>query len=236
MNDDLDIPLLKEAAAWITLTTALRDGDPLPDPTHWDALLDGVLACRYSAKPGWEVYRARVMPFEQELDAEPLPCASMGPPPPGLAKAGRLNPAGVPYFYGGLDPETAMAEARPWRRARISVGRFVTTSALALADLTGGFATSKPNRSVQWLSFMLGRPVHRDDSESYLPSQRIAEKCRAEGLSGVSYDSSLKPGGVNVALFVHSEAVCRDVELHEVTGVSFSTQRLFPLGMTPTST
>jgi RES domain-containing protein len=228
MSDDFDIPLLKEAVAWINLTIALRDGRPIPDPAYWDALLDGALACRFTTKPGWDIYRARVMPFEKELDAEPLVSSIMGPPPPALATAGRLNPRGVPYFYGGLDRETAMAEARPWRRARMSVGRFVITSALTLADLTGNFTTSKPNSSVQWLSFMLGRPVHRDDTESYLPSQQVAERCRADGLNGVLYDSSLRPGGVNVALFSPKELVCQEVELHEVTKMSFSTQRLYP--------
>lgn len=228
MNDDLNIPLLKEAAAWITHTTALRDGYPTPDPAYWASLIDSVLACRFTAKPGWEIYRARVMPFAQQLDAEPLPADSMGPPPPEQATAGRLNPDRVPFFYGGLDKETAMAEARPWRRARISVARFLTTTALPLADLTGDHSTSTPSTGVVWLSWMLGRPVHRDDTESYLPSQALAQQCREAGLNGILYDSSLRPGGVNVALFAYNGLECQDVELHEVEAVSLSTQRLWP--------
>ena len=121
-----------------------------------------------------------------------------------------------------------MAEARPWRRARISVARFLSTTELALADLTGDFTTPEPGSQVKWLSFMLARPVHRDDAEAYLASQRVAQECRAAGLSGVLYDSSLKPGGVNVALFAHDRLECQEVELHEVTGVSYTAQRLWP--------
>ncbi len=227
MNSD-DMLLFKEAVEWINLTTALREGHPPPDQTYWDALIEGVLACRFSAPAAWKIYRARVMPIERELDAEPLAAEDMVPPPPALAPAGRLNPSGAPYFYGALEAETAMAEARPWRRARISVARFSSTTELALADLTGDFTTSKPTSQVRWLSFMLARPVHRDDVEGYLASQRVAQECRAAGLNGVLYDSSLKPGGVNVALFAHDRLDCEEIELHEVTGVSYTAQRLWP--------
>jgi len=227
MNAD-DILLFKEAVEWINLTAALREDAPPPNQVYWDTLIEGVLACRFTAPAAWKIYRARVMPLERELDAEPLAAEDMVPPPPTLALAGRLNPLGVPYFYGALEPETAMAEARPWRRARISVARFSSTTELALADLTGDFTTSKPSSRVKWLSFMLARPVHRDDVEAYLASQRVARECRAAGLNGVLYDSSLKPGGVNVALFAHDRLDCEEIELHEVTGVSYTAQRLWP--------
>jgi len=136
---------------------------------------------------------------------------------------------GVSFFYGALDRETAMAEVRPWRKARISVARFTTTSTLTLADLTGRFAGSESTDRTKWLGFIVGRPVHRDDTESYLPTQRVAEVCRAAGLKGILYDSSLKPDGVNVALFAGTGLECQEVELHEVTGVSYTTVRLSPL-------
>jgi len=222
------IPLLKEAVQWINLTAALNDDEAPPDAAYWNALVAGVFACRFTRASGWEIYRARVMPLERELDTEPLAAEDMGPPPPSLSRAGRINRDGVPCFYGALERETAMAEVRPWRRARISVAKFKSTSALALVDLTGRFVESKPTSQVRWLSFMLGRPVHPDDRESYLASQRVADECRAADLSGILYDSSLKPGGVNVALFAHDGLACQKIELHEVTGASYRTQRLSP--------
>jgi len=227
MNSD-HILLFKEAVEWINFTAAVREGHRPPNQAYWDTLIEGVLASRFTAPAAWKIYRARVMPLERELDAEPLAAEDMVPPPPTLALAGRLNPLGVPYFYGALEPETAMAEARPWRRARISVARFLSTTELALADLTGDFTTPEPGSQVKWLSFMLARPVHRDDAEAYLASQRVAQECRAAGLSGVLYDSSLKPGGVNVALFAPDRLECKEVELHEVTKVSYKAQRLWP--------
>jgi len=227
MNPD-DMLLFKEAAEWINLTAALREEGPPPNQVYWDTLIEGVLGSRFTAPAAWKIYRARVMPLERELDAEPLAAEDMVPPPPALAPAGRLNPSGVSYFYGALEPETAIAEARPWRRARISVARFSSTTELALADLTGDFTTSERGSQVKWLSFMLARPVHRDDAEAYLASQRVAQECRAAGLSGVLYDSSLQPGGVNVALFAHDRLDCEEIELHEVTGVSYTAQRLWP--------
>lgn len=228
MNEGLDIPTIKEAVSWLNVTTAFRDGYPVPDQIYWDALIDAVLACRFSVKSGWKIYRARIMPFEQELDDCPLPCDKMGAPHPENAKVGRLNGKGVTCLYGALDHETAIAEVRPWRGSRVSVARFISTTELTLADLTGVDVNSKYGRSVQWLSFMLGRPVHQDDTESYLPSQYVAEECRSAGLDGVLYDSSLKKGGVNAAIFMSSKLRCQEVELREVTAMALSTQLLHP--------
>lgn len=224
----IDIPLLKEAAEWINLTAALRGDGPCLNQAYWDALVAGALAGRFAMAPGQKIYRARIMPLEQEDDAEPLPAEDMGPPPAAHVKAGRFNRDGVPYFYGAMERDTAIAEARPWRQARISVAQFTSTSTLSFADLTGNFAGSIPGPHVRWLSFMLGRPVDKRDKGRYLASQRIADECRAAGLTGILYDSSLAPRGVNVMLFDHSGLACHDRKLYEVTGVSYKAQRLWP--------
>lgn len=224
--NQLDIPLLQEAGAWITLISDLSSGRAESDSTYWPRIVEGLAACQFTASPGWKIYRARLMPLERELDAEPLPPEEMGPPPPERAIAGRLNPKGTPYFYGALDIDTALAEVRPWRRARLTIGCFTSTASLRLGDLTGTQAQMHPDRSLQWLSFMLGRPVHRDDSDSYLPSQVFASKCREAGFDGVFYESALKPSGVNVAVFDATKLTCGPVELYEVTELSFSKQRL----------
>src|SRR5689334_15200160 len=146
-----ELALFREAVEWINLTSALRDGEPIPAPEYWESVVHGVLGSRFQAPIGWEIYRARLMPVEMELHTEPLPGESMGPPPIDRATAGRLNPLGIPFFYGALDRETAMAEVRPWRKARISVARFTSTSTLIVADLTGRFAGSEFTERARWV-------------------------------------------------------------------------------------
>jgi len=73
---------------------------------------------------------------------------------------------------------------------------------------------------------MIGRPVHRDDKDTYLPTQHLAQKWHESGLEGVLYNNSLKPLGINVALFSNESLSCQYVELHEVTSVAYSTELL----------
>jgi hypothetical protein len=227
-GDAIDIPLLKEAVEWNNLTAALRGDGRLLNQAYLNALVAGALAGRFAMAPGRNIYRARIMPFEQEDDAEPLPAEDMGPPPAVHVKAGRFNRPGVPYFYGAIERETAIAEVRPWRLARISVARFMSTSTLSFTDLTGNVAGSTPAPHVGWLNFMLGRPVDERDKDRYSASQRIADECLAAGLTGILYDSSLKPGGVNVMLFDDAGLACQDCEFYVVTGVSYEAERLWP--------
>lgn len=59
------------------------------------------------------------------------PGRELGPPPAGLASSGRLNPAGIPVFYGASDIKTAITELRP------QVGEFaVSAEFVPLLDMT----------------------------------------------------------------------------------------------------
>jgi hypothetical protein len=51
-------------------------------------------------------------------------------------------------------------------------------------------------------------------------------KCEREGLDGIVYSSALKPNGANIVLFGNQAPACDDVELHEVTIVSYDAVRL----------
>ena len=66
------------------------------------------------------VYRAR-RAAKEETAKEFLqnPSIELGPPPAEVARAGRMNPAGISIFYGAFDIDTCVAELRP------SVGSFV---------------------------------------------------------------------------------------------------------------
>ena len=58
------------------------------------------------------------------VDSKPLPPEEMGAPPSLAAKDGRINPHGISYLYLANSVVTAIAEARPWVGADVSVGYF----------------------------------------------------------------------------------------------------------------
>ena len=47
---------------------------------------------------------------------------------------GRANPVGIPYWYGATDPETAVAEVRPWKGAILTVAMLQATRDLHFVD------------------------------------------------------------------------------------------------------
>lgn len=64
--------------------------------------------------PDASFYRARLIktPDDEEKIME-NPSQELGPPPRRKARAGRMNPAGVPVFYGAFEKHTCVAEIRP---------------------------------------------------------------------------------------------------------------------------
>ncbi len=74
---------------------------------------------------GTEVFRARAGYNTAVWRREPYPANEMGAPPPHLATAGRMNPAGIAYLYLALSEYTAAAEIRPWKGSFISIAKFV---------------------------------------------------------------------------------------------------------------
>ena len=47
---------------------------------------------------------------------------------------GKANPVGIPYWYGATDPETAVAEVRPWKGAILTVAMLQATRDLHFVD------------------------------------------------------------------------------------------------------
>jgi hypothetical protein len=60
----------------------------------------------------------------------------MGPPPPEAASAGRMNPAGISYFYLAFEDETAIAEVIPSAPAQVAVATFQSKTDLVVLDLS----------------------------------------------------------------------------------------------------
>jgi len=224
----LDLAL--EAVRWDEYERGLRrDNRHVPnDSKYFDELFFGCLACGVTLPAETSLYRARIMPPDQETDTEPLPMAEMGQPPSDRTPDGRVNPAGIPCFYAALEIATAIAELRPWPRARLTVGTFVTAGPFKMLDLRPAHEEVQKSRAVSWAAYMISRPVHRDDRFGYLGTQYLAERLKAAGTTGLLYESQLLPGGTNVALFTDSGLRPTGASLHEVTGVTYSSIFLTP--------
>ncbi|MQP76259.1 RES domain-containing protein [Stenotrophomonas sp. MYb238] len=179
------------------------------------------------------LYRARVFPSLKPMEkALKSPERELGPPPPGVGRAGRMNAKGVPVFYGAVDPEIAIAEVRPPVGSHVVVGVFEVARPLRLLDiekliLIDGdgslFDPATYNRRnrrdfLKKLVRKLIRPVipERED-ESYLITQAVADFLATHGeldLDGILFPSAqvdaktrLRTDARNVVLFNKSSDV-----------------------------
>ena len=150
----------------------------------------------------------------------PHALAELGPPPPNAVRAGRMNPAGIPYFYLSMTEQTALAEAR------IVVGQVATASRWSLARDLFVLDLTSPLRSPsifsgRWadhdlIQFIyefvdeISQPVTHDGSEhiEYVPTQVISEffaqaftYAKGRKLDGIIFPSALAHGAQNLVLF-----------------------------------
>jgi hypothetical protein len=196
------------------------------------------------AGPGTEwpaLYRARPFQSRKKL-AEALvqPDQHLGPPPPLLANAGRMNARGISVFYGANDPEVAIAEVRPPVGSWVAVAKFDIIRPIKLLDLTAltrlrsegsyfdpGYAATLERRAfLRNLSQRIARPVMPDDEAfDYLATQAVADFLATEHeapVDGIIFVSAQKQGkSRNVVLF-HKAATVEAIQLPEDTEVSFS--------------
>lgn len=146
--------------------------------------------------------------------------ADLGPPPAAGVPAGRMNPAGIPYFYGSMDQATALAEARPKQGELATVGNWVLARDIYVLDLTRGL-DAPSIFSGRWsehdlvhfiYSFVdeISKPVEHDGSEhiEYVPTQVISEffaqsfkYANGRRLDGIIFPSALVHGAKNLVLF-----------------------------------
>jgi len=149
------------------------------------------------------------------------PATELGPPPPHLARAGRMNAEGVPVFYGALEKDTCISELRPPLKGNVAVGEFETTRPLRLLDfrkLESGYFGLKPlslfqsdfdhvveNRAfTRRLHRLISAPVLPERQADYLITQAMAEylaHVRNPSFDGLIFQSAQHEGGANVVLF-----------------------------------
>lgn len=196
--------------------------------------------------------RARVFHSSEALDrALARPDLELGPPPSAVARAGRMNPRGISFFYGATDVGVALAEVRPPVGSRTLVGRFDVVRPLRLLDIDalrsvfvdgsvfdasyiGRLEVAKFLKS---LAAKMTMPVMPDDEPSeYLITQVIADflASRTElKLDGILYPSVQQGGdGQNLVLFRAASRVA-ELEIPEGTDITVQLESFDDDGVEP---
>jgi RES domain/HEPN/RES N-terminal domain 1 len=170
-------------------------------------------ACIVTLKAGERCFRARRADTKEAADfIIGDPRRQLVPPPPHLTPAGRMNPAGIPVFYGGFSEDICIAEVRPHVGGIVVVGEFRAARRLQLLDLTmldqHGFAGSMfradfydrvtKRRFLRSFHNLISRPVQpHEEALEYVPTQAVAEYiANVLGLDGIIYESA-QAGGLN---------------------------------------
>ena len=169
---------------------------------------------------GTLLYRTRVRTDNSDWVIDP---ESMSSPPPELAAAGRMNPAGISYFYLAFEHNTACAEVLPSPPCKCALAEFKVSRDLCVLDLTNipdipsifDRSNSIEREVLLFLSEFVEQislPIQKDGREhvEYVPSQVVCEyfalvyKRNGQHLDGLVYPSAVRRGGRNIVLFPKS--------------------------------
>jgi RES domain/HEPN/RES N-terminal domain 1 len=170
-------------------------------------MADGKAIVTIEPEGEWStIFRARLVDDRSILeDVIKEPARHLGPPPPEQVKAGRMNPAGIPAFYGAFAADVAVAEVRPPVGGRVAVGKFKLLKSVKLLDMSVlpyGFHNESifshryddARNKVSFLRRLhrrISRPVlPSDETLAYLPTQAVAAYVsNVLNLDGVIYGS-----------------------------------------------
>ena len=199
------------------------DRSPMQFFRELKALL-GRLGVVKTVPAGYALYRAR----EREVGQRHTTAASLGPPPRQFARqSNRMNPPGIPMFYGAESSRMAVAEVR---NPSVSLARFETLRDIQVIDLVDlppipGFFSDAPRQTRQHISFLrsfaqeISRPVPRDDRVhiEYVPTQVFTEFLRdsrfhGQRIDGIRYTSATAQAGANVVLFATQRDIVDGLE------------------------
>lgn len=145
------------------------------------------------------------------------PVDELNAPPKQFAKAGRMNPAGVPFFYGAFDRSTCVAELRPPVGGNVVSGEFVVSRDVRVfdfANLDTAYIENAPTsyfddtyqeqkqreHFLKSLHKIISSPVLPDDEHEYLVTQVIAEYFATQPLNpieGVIFRSAQRQNDSN---------------------------------------
>jgi len=169
------------------------------------------------------------------------PVKELGPPPREKATAGRMNPHGIPVFYGALSPETCLSELRLSVGETAVVGKFRLINDLKVVDFTSlnniyqRLSYFDPNfyEKASRIGFLrkfdqeISCPVlPGEEALQYIPTQVFVEYLFYhfhEKVDGILFTSSQTNGsGVNIVIKKESCGLLQDktedtVELENIS-------------------
>ena len=178
--------------------------------------------------------RAKIRSFEQgdviyraRAGIHTCESALLAPPPNRVRCAGRMSPAGVPVFYGGMDAKTAVIEIADKLGDTVSIGKFRVTEKIPVLDLSdlpevpsffGDDGHIREQVIFLWrFAEEIARPVDKNIPESeksgeYAPTQIFAGFLAKTGaqdgvetkIDGVIYRSARNENGECCAIFPHA--------------------------------
>jgi len=172
-----------------------------------------------SVKKNLAIYRCRL---RSEGDDWPLDAVEMGAPPYAKAGAGRMNPIGIPYFYGALDATTAAAEVLSSPPQKLVTSEWRIRKSIYVLDLTAlpptpsvfDEAAYDARQNILFLKHFVDEvthPIAKDGREhiGYIPTQIVCEyfatafrrDAEQPMLRGILYPSAVYPGGKNLVVF-----------------------------------
>ncbi len=185
---------------------------------------------------GSKIFRTRIHDKGLQLSK----ATEIGTVPLESAKySNRMSPAGIPMFYGSLDPETALEETVDDSDIGVgriaSIGTFSVIRQLEVLDLTklheipSIFDTNRGylRSSLIFLRNFeeeISKPIDKDGAEhiEYVPTQVFTEYIRhlyrdqsGNGLDGILYRSSKHKGGACCVLFIENEHCCDQGEISD---------------------
>lgn len=190
-------------------------------------------------RQGVKLFRARISPSRSALsDFYSDPFQHVGPPPPHLAKAGRMNADGVVVFYGALEEKTCLAEMRPALGNELVLITVSAERSLRVLDFTrldqarSGKTLSyfqpdfteeiKKRTFLRKLHRLISQPVVPGQEADYLITQTMAEylaHVHEPPFDGVLFASAQRAKGTNVVLFPKPDML--DESSAQTFGVSY---------------
>lgn len=172
---------------------------------------------------GTTFYRARLYESTSALDAilnDSL--GQLGAPPPDKAISGRMNPVGVPVFYGAFERKTCIAELRPPVGGDVVSGEFKLGRNVRILDFACMQSAyddkkfsyfdpeyvikSKRRQFITTLHQKISAPILPKQEHEYLATQVIAEylsSVHEPKIDGVIFSSAQVSQGLNIVLFSH---------------------------------
>jgi hypothetical protein len=208
--------------------------------------LDGVVSSsagrRLTLPKEEKVWRARVGCEEVKVPIgdrsftyvdRPFQAHRMKEPPAKWDVEGRANPRGISYLYVASNPNTAIAEVRPWIGSRVSVGEFVAARDINLIDCSKhhlglisvvGPPTVGNHEDGMWSAIdeAFAKPVQRtEEGASYVPTQILAELFKSYGYDGIRYKSRLDEDGYNLVIFYPEVMRLISCSLYEISSIRF---------------